>query len=62
MIQLKWSDEKEWKDSEKAIDFSVKTPEEQFAALRWKWNRDKAKYKLNHDVEFRIVISEKKAE
>lgn len=51
MIQLKWSDEEHWKNHEPAED----DIEAQLARLKASWVEERAKHKLKHDAEFRVV-------
>lgn len=67
MIQLKWSDETEWKTGildgplagftpdERLKLQACNTEDEQVVVLRQIWEEHRAKYKLKHDAEFRIV-------
>lgn len=53
LIQLRWSDETVWK-ALKVADPSVPI-EQEFASLHAQFAECKAKYKLNHDIEFRLA-------
>jgi hypothetical protein len=50
MIQLRWTDEENWKDHEPA----EADTDAQIARLKASWAAERAKYKLKHDAEFRV--------
>lgn len=52
-IQLKWSDEAEWKDF-RAAD-PAKSDRENLDKVRAEWAADRMKYGLKHNCDFRIV-------
>jgi hypothetical protein len=50
MIQLRWSDETEWKDfepAEKDVDLQINR-------LKAEWAACKKRYRLHYDAEFRV--------
>lgn len=51
MIQLKWSDEKEWKDV-KPLD--GRPVDEQLDECRKRWAESKEQWNLTFDCEFRV--------
>lgn len=52
MIQIRWSDEKRWKDYE-PIDHS-KPVACQLARLRQSWKNTKRRHNLKYDAELRV--------
>lgn len=52
-IQLKWSDESEWKFCEELS--KTETVETQLQRLRKAWAAEKAKHKIEYDCEFRAL-------